>query len=149
MPSHVSRQQYSEQTLRQVAADCRRSLQRGQFDVEQSRVERLRCVDDQAETDDHFGRQLWYFEGRALSSDERRVRIYGVIEYSIQFGLHELIDDGVFDAADQRDRFRQIYQHEPSRFSWRHRSIRLLLAGMCSVGVAYAAYIASQLVASF
>ena len=149
MPSHASRQQYSEQTLRQVAADCRRSLQRGQFDVEQSRVERLRCVDDQLETDDHFGRQLWYFEGRALASDERRVRIYGVIEYSIQFGLHELIDDGVFDAADQRDRFRQIYQHESSRFSWRQRPIRLLIAGMLSVGVAYAAYIASQLVASF
>ncbi|MEZ6090382.1 MAG: hypothetical protein R3C05_20625 [Pirellulaceae bacterium] len=149
MPSHASKQQYSEQTLRQVAADCRRSLQRGEFDVEQSRVERLRCVDDQSETDECFGRQLWYFEGRALANDDRRVRIYGVIEYSIQFGLHELVDDGVFDAADQRDRFRQIYHYEPSRFSWRHRSMRLLIAGTCGVGVAYAAYVASQLVALF
>ncbi|QDV70140.1 hypothetical protein Poly24_38590 [Rosistilla carotiformis] len=146
MPSHASKQQYSEQTLRQVAADCRRSLQRGQFDVEQSRVERLRCVDDQLETEEQFGRQLWYFEGRALSSDDRRVRVYGVIEYSVQFGLQELIEDGVFDAPDQRDRFREIYHHVPSRFSWRHPSIRMLIAGSIGVGTAYLAYVASRLI---
>lgn len=145
MPSHVSKQQYSEQTLRQVAADCRRSLQRGHFDVEQSRVERLRCVDDQLESEEQFGRQLWYFEGRALSGDDRRVRVYGVIEYSVQYGLQELIEDGVFDSPDQRDRFREIYHRIPSRFSWRHPSIRMLVAGTFGVAAAYLAYVASRL----
>ena len=78
MPSHISKQQYSEQTLRQVAADCRRSLQRGHFNVEQSRVERLRCVDDQTESDEPFGRQLWYFEGQTLTGEERQAALADV-----------------------------------------------------------------------
>ena len=143
MPSHTRNQQFSEQTLRQVAADCRRALQRGHYCSDHSRVERLRCIDDQPETDEEFGRQLWYFEGRAISNEERRIRVYGVIEYSIQFGLHELVEDGVFDSPDHRDRFREIYHHVPSRFCWKHPSIRLLGAGICIVAIAYLVYVAT------
>lgn len=145
MPSHASKQQYTEQTLRQVAADCRRSLQRGRFDIEQSRVQRLRCVDDQPESENQFGRQLWYFEGQAVASDERRVRVYGAIEYSIQYGLHDLVEDGVFDSPEQRDRFREVYHFLPPRISWRSTSMRLLLAGCCGITAAYFAYLASLL----
>lgn len=145
MPSHASKQQFSEQTLRQVASDCRRALGRGQFHIEQSRVERLRCIDDQPESERQFGRQLWYFEGRALSMEDRRIRVYGAIEYSIQFGLQELVEDGVFDTPEQRDRFRAVYHHVPARFSWHHRSIRFLIGGIVAVATAYVAYLAARL----
>ena len=145
MTSHTSNQQFSEQTLRQVAADCRRALHRGHFSAEQSRVERLRCIDDEPETSDDFGRQLWYFEGRAITIDDRRLRVYGVIEYSIQFGLHELVEDGVFESPHERDRFLEIYHHVPNRRVWNHPSMRLLGAGMCIVAVSYLVYITALL----
>ena len=145
MPSHTSKQQFSEQTLRQVAADCRRALHRGHFNAEQSLVERLRCIDDELETEEQFGRQLWYFEGRALTNDNRRIRVYGVIEYSVQYGLQELVEDGVFDSPQQRDRFRDVYDKVPARFSWRHPSIRLLIAGLFGVTVAYVSYLLMSL----
>lgn len=146
MTSHASKQQYPEQTLRQVAADCRRSLQRGCFDIEQSRVQRLRCVDDQAETDDQFGRQLWYFEGQAVASDDRRVRVYGAIEYSIQYGLHDLVEDGVFDSPEQRDRFREVYHYLPPRLWWRSATNRLLVAGASGTVVAILVYAIGRLI---
>lgn len=142
MPSHISKQQFSEQTLRQVAADCRRALQRAHYNADQSLLERLRCVDEQAETEETFGRQLWYFEGRALTLESQRIRVYGVIEYSVQYGLQELVDDSVMDSPEQRDRFRDDYHRIPRRFSWQHPSIKLIAAGMFGVTIAYVSYVA-------
>jgi hypothetical protein len=118
---------FSEQTLQQIAADAQRALLRARYCLERSRINRFHCIDNQPETDNHYGRQLWYFEGSAVDELDRRCRIFGAVEYSIQYGLHELVEDGVFEAAEQRDRFRNAYAGHRPAISWRNPANRLLI----------------------
>ena len=144
MQPNTSDKQFSEQTLRQVAADARRALLRGRYCVERSQIERIRCVDDQEETEQAFGRQLWFFDGTGVDEGNRRVRVFGAVEYSLQFGLHEMVEDGIFEADDQRDRFRHIYRGHAPRPSWTQPVRRWTLAfaaAMIGILIAYAAYL--------
>lgn len=127
MQPNTSDTQFSEETLRQIAADAQRALLRARYCLERSRISRFHCVDHQPETDSRYGRQLWYFEGSAVDELDRRCRIFGAVEYSIQYGLHELVEDGVFEASEQRDRFRHAYVGQRPAISWRNPANRLLI----------------------
>ena len=70
-----------------------------------------------------------------------RHSVYGVVEYSLQYGLHELVEDGVFDSEHQRERFRHLYEREIHRPSWRHPAHRLLVGGMSAVASIWLAYL--------
>lgn len=142
MQPNTSDKQFSEQTVRQVAADARRALVRGRYSPESSQIERLRCVDDQPETEREFGHQLWFFDGFGVDELNRRVRIFGAIEYSLQFGLHELVEDGVFSDDGQRNRFRHVYRGHAPQPTWRHAAHGWLAAGMAVVTAIFLAYLA-------
>lgn len=96
----------------------------------------MRCVDDRDETDGSFGHQLWYFEGVGVDEGRHRQAIFGVVEYQIQFGLQELIEDGVFDSPHERERFRSLYNREVNSPSWRHPAHQLLIAAVIVLAVA-------------
>ncbi|MFG0260890.1 MAG: hypothetical protein ACF788_00650, partial [Novipirellula sp. JB048] len=81
-------------------------MTRARFCPGQSDIIQLRCVDDRPESEEAFGNQLWYFESVGVDGDQHTHGVFGVIEYSVQFGLHELVDDGVFESELQRERFR-------------------------------------------
>ena len=101
----------------------------------------LRCVDDQPESEQTFGNQLWYFEGIGVDGEDRRHNVFGVVEYSVQFGLHELVEDGVFDSDYERERFRHQYNREVHRPSWRHPAHRWLLFGVLAIASACLAFV--------
>ncbi len=145
MQPNTSDKQFSEQTLRQVAADSHRALIRGRYCLERSRIDRFRCVDDQPESHSSYGRQLWYFDGQGVNELDRRNAIYGAVEYSIQYGLHELVEDGVFEAPEQRDRFRHVYGGQRLRPSWREPAQRFLIAALVAATVATIAYLLLRL----
>ena len=132
---------FSERTIRQVSLDCSRAMIRGSFCPDRSEVGQLRCVDDQAETENSFGNQLWYFEGYGVDERSQQHDVYGVVEYSLQFGLLELVEDGVFDSEQQRERFRHLYEREMHRPTWRHPAHRWLLAGLLGVTSIWIAYL--------
>ena len=83
---------------------------------------------------------------RGLGVDERDQRhsAFGVVEYSLQYGLHELVEDGVFDSEHQRERFRHLYEREIHRPTWRHPAHRLLLAGVIAMASICLAYLLVQ-----
>ena len=116
--------------MRQVRLDCSRALVRARFCPNRSEFDHLRCVDDHPESEDTFGHQLWYFEGTGVDESDRRHRVFGVVEYSLQFGLHEVVEDGVFDSEEQRERFRHLYEREVRRPVWSHPAHRWLLGGV-------------------
>ena len=89
-----------------------------------------------------FGHQLWFFDGFGVDEANRRVRIFGAIEYSLQFGLHELVEDGIFEAGEQRDRFRHVYRGHAPQPTWRHVAHGWLVAGMAAVTALFLAYLA-------
>lgn len=133
MSAETRTRRFSERTIRQVRLDCGRALLRARLCPDRSEVVQLRCIDDQPESDQAFGNQLWYFEGVGVDELDRRLSVFGVVEYSVQFGLHELVEDGVFDSEDQRERFRQLYERELRRPSWRHPGHRWLAAGVLAM----------------
>jgi hypothetical protein len=104
-------------------------------------VLQLRCIDDRPESENSFGNQLWYFEGLGVDEHDRRHSAFGVVEYSIQFGLHELVEDGVFDSEYQRERFRHLYEREVIRPSWRHPAHRWLAAGCVAVASIFVGFL--------
>jgi|TARA_R100000365_G_C2693708_1_gene34650 hypothetical protein len=133
MRAETQQRQYSERTLQQVRLDGVRALSKAKFCPKNSEIVRLSCVDDRAETDSQFGNQLWYFEAKGVDEGHHRQDVFGVIEYQIQFGLQELVEDGVFDTPQEREGFRSLYDREVSRPSWRHPANRLLLAAMIAM----------------
>jgi hypothetical protein len=102
----------------------------------------LRCIDDRHETDQSFGSQLWYFEGQGVDPQSQPRRAFGVIEYSLQFGLHELLEDRVFDSDFQREQYRHFYERGTQRPGWRHPANGWLLAGVIAVAVIWIGYLA-------
>ena len=132
---------FSESTIRQVNLDCRRAMIRGRFCPDRSEVSQQRCVVDREEKDENFGSQLWYFEGCGVDSYDQRHTVFGVVEYSLQYGLHELIEDAVFESDEQRDRFRQMYDQEKQNATWRHPSHRWLALGVVLMAVISLTYL--------
>lgn len=128
MRAQAPQHQFSDRVLRQVRLDSARALERGHFSLESSEIINLRCVDDRCETERQFGNQLWYFEGIGVDNQLDRRNIHGVVEYSIQFGVQEIVEDGVFDTAGERERFRSLYNREVNAPSWRQPANRVLLA---------------------
>ncbi|MFK8110913.1 MAG: hypothetical protein AB8B91_01855 [Rubripirellula sp.] len=140
MSAETRTRRFSERTIRQVRLDSTRAMVRARFCPDRSDVVQLRCVDDHPESDHTFGNQLWYFEGLGVDQDDERISVYGVVEYSLQYGLHELVEDGVFHSEHERDRFRHLYEREVHRPNWRQPAHRWLAAGliaMTSVCLAY------------
>lgn len=113
---------------------------------DRSEVVHLRCTDEVAETEQTFGSQLWYFEGMAVDTDGCRKGVHGVVEYSIQFGLLEVVEDGVFDSEYQRERFRHQYHREMYRPTWRHPAHRwLAVAAVVLTLICFAALLVQTL----
>ena len=135
-------QRFSERTIRQVNLDCRRAMVRGRFCPDRSEVVQQRCVVDRSENEDDFGSQLWYFDGWGVDNYDRRHAVYGVVEYSIQFGLNELIENAVFETDQQRERFRQVYDQEKLKATWRHLFHGWLALGVVVMAVISLVYLA-------
>ncbi|TWT65139.1 hypothetical protein [Allorhodopirellula solitaria] len=136
MRAQAPQRQFSDRVLRQVRLDSGRALERAHFCRESSEIINLRCVDDRCESERQFGNQLWYFEGIGVDDHSERRNIHGVVEYSIQFGIQEIVEDGVFDTAGERERFRHLYNREVNSPSWRQPANRLLLAALIAMTAA-------------
>ncbi len=136
---------FPERTIRQVRLDCNRAMVRAKFCPDMSEVAQLRCIDNRPETEQAFGSQLWYFEGLGVDSsadgEERRHRVFGVVEYSLQFGLHELIEDRVFDSDVQREQYRHFYERGAHRGKWHHPANFWLVVGLAIVAAVFSAVV--------
>ncbi|MEM9646264.1 MAG: hypothetical protein AAF989_14835 [Planctomycetota bacterium] len=130
MSAETHTAKFDERILRQARLDSLRALVRARYCNRRSESLNLRCVDRNDESERQFGRQLWFFEGVGVDEDQARRIVFGVIEYSVQYGLMELVDDGVFESQHERERFRSLYEHEHLAPSWRQPAHRWLAAGV-------------------
>ena len=96
---------FSRQIWQAVAEDALRAVARREFCPERSRIENLRPVFFQEEDDLAFGKQIWCFEAMGVSDSGRRQLIFGLMEFSIQFGLLEPVQSGLFEDASERERW--------------------------------------------
>jgi len=131
--------------MRQIRLDSHQAIVRARFCPDRSEVLNLRCADNRREIDTAFGSQLWYFDGIGVDESDRRLPIYGVVEYSLQFGLHELVEDGVFDSNIERERFNTIYHREHFGSAWSSPAHRWLALVLVCLSVTVMALLARSL----
>lgn len=141
MNSHVQMYRFSEAMIRQVRLDSNRAMRRARFCQQRSEILQLRCINNEEETETEFGSQLWYFEGVGVDDLDRRQTVFGVIEYSTQFGLNELVEDGVFTTENQREKFRSLYEREMIKPDWRAPAHRYLASGVIAVSALWLSYL--------
>lgn len=135
MGAEVRAVRFPERILRQIRLDSHRAVIRQRYCPDRSEVVNLRCVDNSRENETSFGAQLWYFDGVGVDALGRRIPIYGVVEYSVQFGLNEFVEDGVFDCSSERERAHRVYHREQLGPAWRGPVDRWLAVGLVTVCV--------------
>lgn len=98
---------FSKEIWQAVTNQARSALVRKEYCAEQSRVESIRCVHLEQESDECFGRQVWFFEANGIDPVGHKHRLYGALEFSVQFGLMEPSRVALMDDPTHRQRFLQ------------------------------------------
>jgi hypothetical protein len=81
--------QFSREVWKAVTEQARSALIRKDFCPEESRIESLRCVFLDEETESSYGRQVWFFEAFGVDASGKRHRLYGALDFVMQYGLLE------------------------------------------------------------
>lgn len=128
--------QFSRQIWQAVSEHAHRCLMRREFCPEQSRIENLRPVHFEEECDSHYGKQLWCFEAIGIDPVGRRHIMYGVLEFSIQYGLLEASQAALFEDADHREKLLNQESRTTPPIPYRYASTKFwICAAWASVAV--------------
>jgi hypothetical protein len=134
MAAEIDPVQFPRQTWQLVSDQARRCLVKREFCPEQSRIENLRCVHFEDETEQCFGLQVWHFEALAIDPVGRRHMLFGALNFSVQFGLVEPSQTALFEDSEQRQSFYDRDVNPPQASAWDHMSTRFWVQTAC-IGV--------------
>jgi hypothetical protein len=124
---------FSRQIWQTVSEHAHGCLLRRDFCPEQSRVENLRCVDFSEESEQSYGKQIWFFEAIGVDPVGRRHLLHGALEFSVQYGLLEAAQAVMFEEEEERDQFLTSNPYEMTRLFPRHLSHRFWVTTVCSL----------------
>jgi hypothetical protein len=128
--------QFSRQIWQAASEHAHRCLVRREFCPEQSRIENLRCVHLVDETVRIYGKQFWCFEAIGIDPVGRRHVLYGVLEFSIQYGLLEAAQTAMFEDSDHREKFLQQETRPAGKLVYHYPSTRFwVYSAWCSISV--------------
>jgi hypothetical protein len=126
--------QFSKEVWQAVTDQARNALLRREFCPDESRIESLRCVYLDEESDEVFGRQVWFFEAMGIDPVGRKHRLYGSLDFSVQFGLLEPSRAVLADEPRHRQRLLQAIANPMEQQIWASPStkvwVRLTLASV-------------------
>ena len=125
MTPETSFHQFSREVWRAVNEQARFALLRKEFCPEESRIESLRCVYLDEETDVEFGRQIWFFEAAGVDPVGRRHRLYGALDFSVQYSLLEPTRAMLTDEPHHRQRLLQSMTRAVDSRIWGNPSTRV------------------------
>lgn len=134
MTPDASFYQFSKEVWQLVTDQARQSLVRKEFSPDDARIESVRCVHLEEERETEYGRQVWFFEATAVDPVGRQHRLYGALDFSVQYGLLVPMRAMLMDEPHHRQRFlRSISQPGESQL-WVTTStkvwVRLTLASV-------------------
>jgi len=126
--------QFSKEVWKAVNEQAFSALVRKEFSPEESRIESLRCVYLDEECESEYGRQIWFFEAFGVDFAGRKHRLYGALDFTIQYGLMEPSRAMLSDEPRHRQRMLQTIMKPVSRKVWANPStkvwVRLTLASV-------------------
>ncbi|MCC6511162.1 MAG: hypothetical protein IT423_18825 [Pirellulaceae bacterium] len=79
-----------------------------------------------------FGRQVWFFEAIGIDPVGRQHRLYGALEFSVQFGLLEPCRAALMDDPAHRQRFLHGLIEPISPDPWSAPSTRIWVRITCA-----------------
>ena len=149
MTPDASFYQFSKEVWQLVNEQARQSLARKEFSSEDARIESVRCVHLEEETELSYGRQVWFFEATAQDPIGREHRLYGALDFAAQYGLLVPMRAVLLDDPNHRQRFLQsiVQPHEsqvwvnPSTKIW----VRLTLASVIILSATWLLSLAAYL----
>ncbi|MFO1063768.1 MAG: hypothetical protein U0892_07875 [Pirellulales bacterium] len=77
------------------------------------------------ETDQQFGRQVWFFEAIGIDPVGRAHQLFGALEFSVEFGLLEPSRAALMDDSGHRQRFLHGLVNPVSVTPWAAPSTRI------------------------
>lgn len=116
--------QFPSQIWQAVSDQARRSLLRLDFCPDQSRIENLRSVHLCEETEDNYGKQVWFFEAIGIDGKNARHILYGALELSVQYGILVTDQTALFDDIEERQKFLRKESQDSKNGPWAHDSTR-------------------------
>jgi len=109
-------------------------LVRKEFSPEASRVESLRCVFLDEECETNYGRQVWFFEAFGVDFAGNKHRLYGALDFAVEYGLMVPSRAMLADEPRHRQRVLQSIVNPSQRKVWANPStkiwVRLTLASV-------------------
>jgi hypothetical protein len=141
--------QFSREVWKAVTEQAKNALLRKEFCPQESRIESLRCVFLDEESEASYGRQVWFFEAFGVDSTGKRHRLYGALDFSIQFGLLEPMRAMLADEPRHRQRMLQAIVQPTRSQVWASPStkiwVRLTLASVIILSAIWLLMLAQQL----
>lgn len=136
MTPEADKIQFSRQIWQAASEHAHRCLTRREFCPDQSRIENLRCVHLVDESDCLFGKQIWCFEAIGIDQGGRRHVLYGVLEFSIQYGLLEASQTAMFEDSDHREKFLHKETKPTTKLVYNYPSTRFwVYSAWCSISI--------------
>ena len=126
--------QFSKEVWQTVNDQAMCALMRKEFCPDESRIESIRCVHLDEEREADYGRQIWFFEAAGVDPVGRRHRLYGALDFSVQYGLLEPTRAMLMSEPHHRQRFLQSVMRPAEPKVWAAPStkvwVRLTLASV-------------------
>lgn len=105
MTSDASFYQFSKEIRQTVHDQAISALLRKEYCPDESRIDSIRCVFLEEESEREFGRQVWFFEATGIDPVGHRHRLYGALDFSVQYGLLEPSRTVLLEDPHLRQRF--------------------------------------------
>ncbi|MEZ6149346.1 MAG: hypothetical protein R3C09_04420 [Pirellulaceae bacterium] len=134
MTPDASFYQFSKVVWQLVNDQARQALVRKEFSPDDARIESVRCVHLEEEGEMTYGRQVWFFEATAYDAIGRQHRLFGALDFSVQYALLVPMRAMLMDEPQHRQRFLQSIVHPYDSQVWVNPStkiwVRLTLASV-------------------
>lgn len=126
--------QFSKEIWQTVQEHASTSLVRREYCPEESRIDSIRCVHLDEESEGSYGRQVWFFEAAGVDPIGRRHRLYGALDFAVEYGLLEPSRAMLLDEPQHRQRFLESITRPVRSQVWANPStkiwVRLTLASV-------------------
>ncbi|MFK7734620.1 MAG: hypothetical protein AB8B50_01245 [Pirellulaceae bacterium] len=134
MKSEATFYQFSKEVWQAVNEQALTALAKKEYVPDDSRIDSIRCVHLEEELDADFGRQIWFFEASGADPVGRHHRLYGALDFSVQYGLLEPTRAMLMSEPHHRQRFLQSVVRPKESKVWSAPStkvwVRLTLASV-------------------
>jgi hypothetical protein len=117
--------QFSKEVWDAVHEQAENALVRREYLPDESKIDSIRCVFLDEESEGSYGRQVWFFEASGMDPIGRSHRLFGALDFSVEYGLLEPTRAMLLDDPHHRQRFLESITRPLKNQVWSNPSTRV------------------------